>query len=115
MDPLNLMPEMASYTPGSVNLGPIVYQNDAKLTRDMAQKYKDLKIKPQVEVFDTNMISNAYNLVKAGYFDGNYFFRTVAGFMTQVGLNGDPKITAAWRDAALAVCPPVVAAAPAAG
>ena len=59
MDPLNLLPEMGSYTPGSVNLGPIVYQNDAKLTRDMAQKYKDLKIKPQVEVFDTNMISNA--------------------------------------------------------
>ena len=58
MDPLNLLPEMGSYTPGSVNLGPIVYQNDAKLTRDMAQKYKDLKIKPQVEVFDTNMISN---------------------------------------------------------
>ena len=59
MDPLNLLPEMGSYTPGSVNLGPIVYQNDAKLTRDMAQKYKDLNIKPQVEVFDTNMISNA--------------------------------------------------------
>jgi len=58
MDPLNLLPEMGSYTPGSVNLGPIVYQNDAKLTRDMAQKYKDLNIKPQVEVFDSNMISN---------------------------------------------------------
>ena len=42
-----------------------------------------------------------YNLVKAGYFDGNYFFRTVAGFMTQVGLNGDPEITAAWQDAAI--------------
>mmetsp|Transcript_13323 Transcript_13323/g.39676 ORF Transcript_13323/g.39676 Transcript_13323/m.39676 type:complete len:401 (-) Transcript_13323:33-1235(-) len=66
MDPLNLLPEMGSYTPGSVNLGPIVYQNDAKLTRDMAQKYTDLGIKPQVEVFDTNMISNAYNLVKQG-------------------------------------------------
>ena len=42
-----------------------------------------------------------YNLVKAGYFDGNYFFRTVAGFMTQVGLNGDPEITAAWQDASI--------------
>ena len=66
MDPLNLMPEMASYTPGSVNLGPIVYQNDAKLTKDMAQRFTDTGIKPQVEVFDTNMITNAYNLVKAG-------------------------------------------------
>ena len=66
MDPLNLMPEMASYTPGSVNLGPIVYQNDAKLTQDMAQRFCDTGIKPQVEVFDTNMISNANLLVKQG-------------------------------------------------
>ena len=66
MDPLNLMPEMASYTPGSVNLGPIVYQNSAKLVQDMAQRFHDTGIKPQIEVFDTNMISNAYNLVKQG-------------------------------------------------
>ena len=42
MDPLNLLPEMGSYTPGSVNLGPIVYQNDAKLTKDMAVKFGEL-------------------------------------------------------------------------
>ena len=66
MDPLNLMPEMGSYTPGSVNLGPIVYQNDARLVQDLAQKFCDTDIKPQVEVFDTNMISNAYLLVKQG-------------------------------------------------
>jgi len=66
MDPLNLMPEMGSYTPGSVNLGPIVYQNDAKLCQDLAQKFCDTNIKPQIEVFDTNMISNANLLVQQG-------------------------------------------------
>ena len=66
MDPLNLLPEMASYTPGSVNLGPIVYQNDAKLTQEMAEKFRDFDIKPQVEVFDTNMMSNAGLLVQQG-------------------------------------------------
>jgi len=66
MDPLNLMPEMASYTPGSVNLGPIVYQNDAKLVKDMAERFKETGIKPQVEVFDSNMISNTDILVKQG-------------------------------------------------
>jgi len=66
MDPLNLMPEMGSYTPGSVNLGPIVYQNDAKLVQDLAQRFHDTGIKPQVEVFDTNMISNTDILVKQG-------------------------------------------------
>jgi len=66
MDPLNLLPEMASYTPGSVNLGPIVYQNDAKLTLEMAERFRDFDIKPQVEVFDTNMMSNADILVRQG-------------------------------------------------
>jgi len=42
-----------------------------------------------------------YNLVQAGYFDGNYFFRTIAGFMTQVGLHGDPEVTAAWQEASI--------------
>jgi 3-keto-5-aminohexanoate cleavage enzyme len=79
MDPLNLMPEMASYTPGSVNLGPIVYQNDAKLTKDMAQRFTDTGIKPQVEVFDTNMITNAYNLVKAGLLKKPLDFGLVMG------------------------------------
>jgi len=37
-----------------------------------------------------------FNLVQAGYFDGNYFFRTIAGFMSQVGLHGDPAVTEAW-------------------
>ena len=38
IDPLNLLPEMGSYTPGSVNLNPIVYQNDAQLVQALAQK-----------------------------------------------------------------------------
>jgi peptidyl-prolyl cis-trans isomerase A (cyclophilin A) len=37
-----------------------------------------------------------FNLVQAGYFDGNYFFRTIAGFMSQFGLHGDPAVTEAW-------------------
>ena len=42
-----------------------------------------------------------YSLVRAGYYDGNYFFRTIAGFMAQVGLHGDPRVTAAWSKAAI--------------
>ena len=40
---------MASYTPGSINLGPIVYQNDAKLVKDMAERFTATGIKPQVD------------------------------------------------------------------
>jgi peptidyl-prolyl cis-trans isomerase A (cyclophilin A) len=40
-----------------------------------------------------------YNLVKAGYFKDIAFFRVVPGFMAQFGINGDPKIAAAWAEA----------------
>jgi peptidyl-prolyl cis-trans isomerase A (cyclophilin A) len=37
-----------------------------------------------------------YNLVKTGYYDNTAFFRVIDGFMAQVGLHGDPAVTAAW-------------------
>lgn len=40
-----------------------------------------------------------YNLVKNGFFDGQRFFRVVPGFVVQFGINGDPQISAAWREA----------------
>src|SRR5262245_6708177 len=40
-----------------------------------------------------------YNLVKNGFFDNARFFRVIEGFMVQFGINGDPNVAAAWRDA----------------
>ena len=40
-----------------------------------------------------------YNLVKNGYFNDARFFRVIEGFMVQFGINGDPKISAVWREA----------------
>src|SRR5437868_10850097 len=40
-----------------------------------------------------------YNLVKTGYFDNARFFRVLTGFMAQFGVNADPKVSAAWRQA----------------
>ena len=37
------------FAAGSVNLGPIVYQNDAKLVKDMAERFTATGIKPQVD------------------------------------------------------------------
>jgi peptidyl-prolyl cis-trans isomerase A (cyclophilin A) len=38
-----------------------------------------------------------YELVKAGFFDGDRFFRVIKGFIAQFGLNGDPNINAKWK------------------
>ncbi len=42
-----------------------------------------------------------YNLVKNGFFNDARFFRVVSGFMVQFGINADPHVAAAWRDAAI--------------
>jgi peptidyl-prolyl cis-trans isomerase A (cyclophilin A) len=43
-----------------------------------------------------------YSLVKAGFYDRCIFFRVLPYFMVQFGINGDPRIQAAWRDATMA-------------
>jgi len=40
-----------------------------------------------------------YNLVRSGYFKDVQFFRVIPGFMCQFGIHGDPKVSAAWREA----------------
>jgi len=40
-----------------------------------------------------------YQLVSSGLYDDCKFFRVVPGFVVQFGINGDPKVSAKWRDA----------------
>jgi peptidyl-prolyl cis-trans isomerase A (cyclophilin A) len=42
-----------------------------------------------------------YNLVKNGFYDNARFFRVISGFMVQFGINGDPGVSAKWRDATI--------------
>jgi len=37
-----------------------------------------------------------FELVKIGYFNRNYFYRSLKGFVVQWGLNGDPKVSKDW-------------------
>jgi peptidyl-prolyl cis-trans isomerase A (cyclophilin A) len=40
-----------------------------------------------------------YNLVKNGFYDNVRFFRVISGFMVQFGINGNPQMSAKWREA----------------
>jgi peptidyl-prolyl cis-trans isomerase A (cyclophilin A) len=42
-----------------------------------------------------------YNLVRHGYFDGARFFRVLPGFVAQFGINGNPAVSARWREATI--------------
>lgn len=38
-----------------------------------------------------------YQLVQSRFYDGARFFRVLPGFVAQVGINGNPRITAKWQ------------------
>lgn len=42
-------------------------------------------------------VDHFYQLVRSGYYDGDRFFRVIAGRWAQFGINGDPKIANEWR------------------
>jgi cyclophilin family peptidyl-prolyl cis-trans isomerase len=47
-----------------------------------------------------------HELVTAGYYDDNRFFRVVKGRWAQFGINGDPQVAKAWRERTIADDPP---------
>jgi cyclophilin family peptidyl-prolyl cis-trans isomerase len=42
-------------------------------------------------------VDRFYNLVRAGFFDGQKFFRVRARFIAQFGLHPDPRVIVAWK------------------
>jgi peptidyl-prolyl cis-trans isomerase A (cyclophilin A) len=48
--------------------------------------------------WDPSGADRFYNLVKNGFYDGTRFYRVIRGFMAQVGINGNPRVTSAWRN-----------------
>ncbi len=63
---LQLKPEMASLTTGSVNFPNSVYENSPELIARLARDMHQQGIKPEMEIFDVSMIRNALDLVDAG-------------------------------------------------
>ncbi|MFZ0593179.1 MAG: peptidylprolyl isomerase [Bryobacteraceae bacterium] len=49
-----------------------------------------------------------YELATMHFFDGNYFFRVLPGFIVQWGINGDPKVAKDWSVLNIADDPPKV-------
>jgi 3-keto-5-aminohexanoate cleavage enzyme len=77
--PVRLLPEMASFTTGSNNLPGIVYENAPDFIAFLAGVFKDTEVKPEIEVFETGMISNALFLVQKGLLTVPLHFDFVLG------------------------------------
>jgi 3-keto-5-aminohexanoate cleavage enzyme len=59
---LELRPDMASLSTGSVNFPTIVYENSAALVTDLAAKMLANRVRPEIEIFDLSHIHGAHRL-----------------------------------------------------
>lgn len=63
---LDLRPDMASLSTGSVNFPTIVYENAPWLVTDLATRMQAHAVLPEIEVFDLSHLHGARRLVDAG-------------------------------------------------
>ncbi len=84
------------------------FKNPSKLTEKAPDTFKvrfeTTKGAFTIEVtrsLSPNGADRFYNLVRSGYFQDIAFFRVISGFMCQFGIHGDPKVSAAWREASI--------------
>lgn len=66
---LDLKPDMATLTTGTVNFGEDVFMNSLPMIRQIAGRLRELGIRPEVEVFEAGMMDTALRLVKEGLLD----------------------------------------------
>jgi 3-keto-5-aminohexanoate cleavage enzyme len=77
--PLELGPEMATLTTGSVNFGDGVFINSSADIRHFAAMITEFGIKPEIEVFEAGMIENARRLLREGLVKPPLHFDLVMG------------------------------------
>ena len=76
---LDLRPDMASLSTGSVNFPTIIYENSASLVTDLATRMQTHGVRPEIELFDLSHIHGARRLVEAGLMDPRTHVQVVMG------------------------------------
>ena len=76
---LELRPDMASLSTGSVNFPSIVYENSATLVTDLATRMQTHGVRPEIEIFDLSHLHGARRLVDAGLMDERPHVQIVMG------------------------------------
>jgi len=76
---LELRPDMASLSTGSVNFPTIIYENSATLVTDLATRMQQNGVRPEIELFDLSHIHGARRLIEAGLMDERPHVQVVMG------------------------------------
>ncbi|NHJ14962.1 MAG: 3-keto-5-aminohexanoate cleavage protein [Candidatus Thorarchaeota archaeon] len=92
-EPLKAHPEMASLTTGTINFPgrspPIIYMNSPTTIEFLASKMKEMKIKPELEIFDLGFIRQSMRLVQGSLVEAPPHFQLVLG--VEGGVPGDAE------------------------
>lgn len=77
---ITLKPEMASYDAGSMNwLHTSVFENSPRFLEKLGTTMQENGIKPEIEIFDAGMVSNAAYYLKKGILKAPLHFQFVLG------------------------------------
>ncbi len=76
---LELRPDMASLSTGSVNFPTAVYENSASLVTELATRMQTHGVRPEIEIFDLSHLHGARRLVDAGLMDERPHVQVVMG------------------------------------
>jgi 3-keto-5-aminohexanoate cleavage enzyme len=61
---LQLRPEMATLTCGSVNFGDDIFENSFPIMRGILKKMREFDVRPELEIFDKGHLANARRLAR---------------------------------------------------
>ena len=90
LQPLQLLPEMATLDCGTCNFGgDEIFVNTENMIKEFGTKMIELGVKPEIEVFDKGMIDSAIRLNKQGFIKSPMHFDFVMG--VNGGISGEPR------------------------
>jgi len=79
VNPVRLLPEMASFTTGSNNMPNMIYENSPQFMAYLARVFQETGVKPEIEIFEAGMIANALFLEKKKLLTFPFHFQFVLG------------------------------------
>ncbi len=87
--PLQLKPEMATLSMGTMNFGEEIYENTPSIIRQIASEMKKNNIHAELEIFDLSMLEGIEFYKKKGWIPQKHHIDFVLG--VPGGLSGDVK------------------------
>ena len=87
--PVTLRPEMATLSMGTVNFGGDVFMNPPAEMELFAQAMREQGVKPELEIFDSGMLTTVHRWLKTGLLTGPQHFDFVLGIPG--GMAGTPE------------------------